>query len=131
MQQYFVNRTLMQTKDLIISNCIIEDKIFANERVDKNWKKERLLLNNCTFAKMGFKDAKFNLCDFSFCVFIDCYFKKAEISQTNFKSCIFIRCNFDLQCLIDCNFEYASFDNCFIPYKQMKNNLPEDGKENL
>lgn len=130
MQQYFENRFPMKTTDIPNYSDTIQDKIFANERIDINWNAKQLSIKNCTFAKMGFKESKFSQCDFSFCVFIDCYFKKAEFEQINFTSCIFIRCNFDSAFFNDCNFEYTTFDNCFIPYKQMKNNLPYD-KENL
>lgn len=130
MQQYFTNRTLLATSEIDSYEGVTQDKIFANERVDENWNKKHLSINNCTFSKMGFKKSKFSQCDLSFCVFIDCYFKKAEIEQTKFVSCIFIRCNFDFTFFNDCNFEYATFDDCFVPYKQMKNNLPHE-KENL
>ena len=77
MQQYFVNKSVLKTQEIQNFSEKIEDRIFANERIDKNWNKKQLCINNCTFAKMGFKESKFSQCDFSFCVFIDCYFKKA------------------------------------------------------
>ena len=131
MQQYFVGKTEMQVSDLVAgSNNTFKDKIFANERVDSDWNKSQLNISNSTFAKMGLRESKFTQCDLSFCVFIDCYFKKAFFDQTKFVSCIFINCNFDMATFLDCDFRYATFNGCFIPYGQMRSNLPHS-QENL
>lgn len=131
MIQYFSGRTEMKISDISENiNERIEDKVFANERIDTNWDKSHMRIFNSTFAKMGFRDSKFKQCDLSFCVFIDCYFKKTFFDQVKFISCIFINCNFDLATFSNCDFKYATFENCFIPYAQMKNNLPHK-EENL
>jgi hypothetical protein len=130
MQQYFANRTFLSLSEIPNYKDPIHDNIFANERPDDSLRAKHLRINNCTFAKMGFKKSKFFQCDLSFCVFIDCYFKKTEIEQTKFLNCTFIRCNFDGAYISDCDFEYATFDDCYIPYKEMKKNLPIH-KENL
>lgn len=131
MQQYFAGRSEMKVSEIPDDVSLkIENKIFANERIDKNWNKTHLKISNSTFAKMGFRSSKFVQCDLSFCVFIDCYFKSAIFEQTNFLSCVFINCNFDLATVINCDFQYATFDGCFLTYNQMKGNLPHD-RENL
>ena len=131
MQQYFVGRTEIKVSDITAETTNkIEDRIFANERVDSSWDKSHLRVFNSTFAKMGFRDSKFKQCDLSFCVFIDCYFKKTFFEQAKFISCIFINCNFDMATFLNCDFRYATFEGCFISYNQMKSNLPHS-QENL
>lgn len=108
----------------------MEDRLFINERIDAKWNRTHLNIHNSTFAKIGFRESKFELCNLSFCVFIDCYFKKASFEQINFTSCTFINCNFDMAKFSNCDFRYATFEKCYIPFNQMYKNLPH-GQENL
>ncbi|WMJ90287.1 pentapeptide repeat-containing protein [Anaerocolumna sp. MB42-C2] len=124
MQQYFEGRTSEKYTE-IKSNTKIENKIIANERPDKNWKSEHYIVNNTTFAKMGFREAKFSSDDFKFNVFIDCYFKKAYFDNVNFSGSIFINCNFDEVTIVNCVFDYCKFDNCIIAYKYLKESISE------
>lgn len=125
MDQYFSGRTHIRTSYLCESDpTLIENKVFSNERVDDKWKKSHLRINNSTFAKMGFKGSVFTQCDLKFCTFIDCYFRQAMFTLVDFTSCVFINCSFDKAEFNGCDFKYASFTNCFIPYSEMKKNLP-------
>ena len=95
MQQYFEGRTYVECPlSYFQSNTKEENKIIANERVDGKWKSERFVINNSTFAKMGFKGAKFNSDDMKFNVFIDCYFKYAVFTLllTSLIMLIFVSC---------------------------------------
>lgn len=124
MQQYFEGRTYVECPlSYFQSNTKEENKIIANERVDGKWKSERFVINNSTFAKMGFKGAKFNSDDMKFNVFIDCYFKYAVFNNVDFTNSIFINCNFGEVTIINCIFEYCTFENCIIEYKYLKESL--------
>lgn len=128
MIQYFANREMSRISD--IGTDPLENKLFVNERPDEDWDKENIKIQNSTFAKIGFKESKFELCNLSFCTFIDCYFRYAEFSQVNFTGCVFINCNFERTTISRCNFQYAIFDNCFIPYSVIRSSLPEE-RENI
>lgn len=128
MEQYFANRELLSIGD--INTGLTENKIFANERPDETWNKEHVIIRNCTFAKIGFKKSKFKLCDLSFCIFIDCYFKHTEFHQTKLTGCVFINCNFDDSQFFKCDFQYAKFTDCYIPFDNIRSNLPIE-QENL
>jgi len=129
MQQYFENREKESFKKLIENkdgeNKIIENKVYVNERPDKNWNSNNYIVHNSTFAKMGFREAKFNDDDLKFNVFIDCYFKRAKFNNVNFTGSLFINCNFDEVTLINCVFDYCKFENCIIQYKYLKESLAE------
>lgn len=123
MQQYFENRIFKSFLDIKDENSKHENIILANERIDSQWQSENYKINNSTFAKMGFRDAKFSNDDLRFNVFIDCYFKKAKFENVNFTSSIFINCNFDEVTLINCTLDYCKFDGCFIQYKYLSESL--------
>lgn len=128
MQQYFENRTLIKFEN--VKNEEKETKrhenvILANERIDKKWNSENYKINNSTFAKVGFREARFSNDDLRFNVFIDCYFKKAYFENVNFTTSIFINCNFDEITLINCTFDYCQFKGCFIKYSDMQQSLSE------
>ncbi len=96
MRQYFENRKLIKFADIQSENKKYENIILANERIDKNWNSENYKINNSTFAKIGFREAKFSNDDLRFNVFIDCYFKKAYFEEVNFTTSIFINYNISL-----------------------------------
>ncbi len=125
MQQYFENRELINYEDIKGDNVRCENVILANERVDKRWNSENYKMNNCTFAKIGFREAHFSNDDLRFNVFIDCYFKKACFENVNFTASIFINCNFDEIVLINCTFDYCQFKGCFIKYCDLQLSLSE------
>ena len=113
MQQYFENRESIKIEE-ITSNKVYENIILANERIDKKWNSKNYIINNSTFAKIGFREACFSNDNLMFNVFIDCYFKRARFEDVNLTGCIFINCNFDEITLIsgyckddlgkDCNY---------------------------
>lgn len=119
MQQYFENRTLTKVEDIKKDKKKYENIILANERVDGTWVSEDYVINNSTFAKMGFLGAKFSNDDLKFNVYIDCYFKRAIFEDVNFTGSIFINCNFDEVTLMNTTFDYCKFDGCFIKYKYL------------
>lgn len=123
MQQYFENRTLKRSDEIRNENKKYENIIIANERLDKEWKSENYKINNSTFAKIGFREAKFSNDDLRFNVFIDCYFKRARFEDVNFTSSIFINCNFDEVTLINCTFDYCTFEGCLIQYKYFSESM--------
>lgn len=125
MQQYFENRTLKSSDEIRNENKKYENIIIANERLDKEWKSENYKINNSTFAKIGFREAKFSNDDLRFNVFIDCYFKRARFEDVNFTSSIFINCNFDEVTLINCTFDYCRFEGCLIQYKYFSESMPK------
>lgn len=97
MQQYFENRTFINFENIINGereNKRHENVILANERIDKKWNSENYKINNSTFAKIGFREARFSNDDLRFNVFIDCYFKRAYFENVNFTTSIFINSNF-------------------------------------
>ncbi len=124
MQQYFEGRVKQKCSELEES-VKVENKIFANERPDNNWNSKHFIINNSTFAKMGFREARFTEDDLKFNVFIDCYFKRAYFDNVNFTSSIFINCNFDEVTVINCVLDYCKFDNCMIKYKNLIDSLSE------
>lgn len=119
MQQYFEDRHLTQVKDIQENKKKYENIVLANERIDKNWNSENYIINNSTFAKMGFREARFLNDDLRFNVFIDCYFKRARFEDVNLTGCIFINCNFDEITLMNTTFDYCKFEGCFIQYKYL------------
>ncbi len=119
MQQYFENRQYIKSEDIQIEKKKYENIIIANERIDDKWNSEDYIINNSTFAKVGFRGAKFSNDDLRFNVFIDCYFKKACFDGVNFTTSIFINCNFDEVTLINCTFDYCKFEGCFIKYTDL------------
>lgn len=142
MEQFFENRKLItfeELKTLVyqkfdISDPIdksktrinkIENIILANERIDKKWYSDHYYINNSTFAKIGFKESKFNNDDLRFNTFIDCYFKGAEFLNVDFNTCIFINCTFDESNFMNCNFSYCDFRDCYIQYEKIKECLPQ------
>lgn len=126
MQQYFENRTLVHYEDIRNDeNKKQENIILANERIDKKWNSKNYKINNSTFAKVGFREARFSNDDLRFNTFIDCYFKKAHFEEVNFSTSIFINCNFDEVTLVNCTFEYCQFDGCFIKYEILRPSLSE------
>lgn len=86
MQQYFENRKSIKSEE-ITSNKVYENIILANERVDKKWNSKNFIINNSTFAKMGFREACFSNDNLMFNVFIDCYFKRARFEDVNLTGC--------------------------------------------
>lgn len=139
MQQYFLGKIedeLIKYKDSsnskeIIKDISCEDKYFANQKHEG----KKAVINdskfsNCTFAKVGLKEARINGVNFNFCVFIDCYFRKTIFDDCNFTGAKFINCNFDQASITNCIYEYAKFENCIIPYHTMEGNLPKS-KHNL
>lgn len=83
MQQYFENRQCIKFEDIQNQKKKYENIIIANERIDEKWISENFIINNSTFAKVGFRGAKFSNDDLRFNVFIDCYFKKAYFDGVN------------------------------------------------
>lgn len=122
MQQYFENRNSIKSEE-ITSNKVYENIILANERVDKKWNSKNFIINNSTFAKMGFREACFSNDNLMFNVFIDCYFKRARFEDVNLTGCIFINCNFDEITLMNTTFDYCRFEGCFIQYKYLISTL--------
>ena len=122
MQQYFENRNLVKINE-INKKEKHENIILANERVDKEWKSKNYIINNSTFAKMGFREASFSNDNLMFNVFIDCYFKRARFEDVNLTGCIFINCNFDEITLINTTFDYCRFEGCFIQFKYLMPSL--------
>lgn len=123
MQQYFENRRLISIEDIQNTKEKFENVIIANERIDKKWSSQNYVINNSTFAKIGFREARFLNDDLRFNVFIDCYFKKAHFEGVNFTSSIFINCKFDKAVLINCTFDYCQFIGCFIKYNDLAESL--------
>lgn len=124
MQQYFENRLFEPCSNLVELKKA-ENKIYANERPDKSWKSNNYIINNCTFAKIGFREASFLDDDLKFNIFIDCYFKKAYFENVNFTGSIFINCNFDEITLVNCIFDYCKFEDCIIQFKYIKESLSQ------
>lgn len=124
MQQYFENRELDDYKELLTKK-IVSKRIYANETPDAKWQSYDLKVHNCTFAKMGFKESKFNDDNMKFNVFIDCYFKKTCFNNIDFTTSIFINCNFDESTFINCIFDYCKFENCYIKYEHIKESMPK------
>lgn len=108
----------------IESRTQYEDQIFANERPDDQFIKEKLDIQQSTFANIGFRGAKIKESDLSHNVFINCYFKKTSIWNTNFTGSKFINCQFDGVNIQHSDFIYCSFENCYISYDDMFSNLP-------
>ena len=123
MQQYFENRQCIKFEDIQNQKKKYENIIIANERIDEKWISENFIINNSTFAKVGFRGAKFLNDDLRFNVFIDCYFKKAYFDGVNFTTTIFINCNFDEITLVNCTFDYCKFEGCFIKYNDLLQSL--------
>ena len=123
MQQYFENRQCIKFEDIQNQKKKYENIIIANERIDEKWISENFIINNSTFAKVGFRGAKFSNDDLRFNVFIDCYFKKAYFDGVNFTTSIFINCNFDEVTLVNCTFDYCKFEGCFIKYNDLLQSL--------
>lgn len=133
MRQYFTNRRYAKTEKFNGKQHVhVDNKIFANEKLDEKGNIYNCSINNCTFSEIGFKESKIHQSDFSFCVFIDCYFKNTELKQIDFTGCKFINCTFNGNKLNieNCDFRYATFERCFIPFDIMKLNLPVE-EENL
>jgi hypothetical protein len=117
-----------EDKKKISVNDLKETELFnnillINERPDKQFNMSNLTINQSTLAHLGFKESKFFNCNLSHNVFIDCYFKKTYFESVTFTGCKFINCIFDAA-LINCDFRYATFENCFIEFKDMLPNLP-------
>ena len=123
MQQYFENRQCIKFEDIQNQKKKYENIIIANERIDEKWISENFIINNSTFAKVGFRGSKFSNDDLRFNVFIDCYFKKAYFDGVNFTTTIFINCNFDEITLVNCTFDYCKFEGCFIKYNDLLQSL--------
>lgn len=64
------------------------DKAFAAKRYD-GAVIESPSYEHCTFANLGFKEAKFQNGYFLNCIFIGCYFRRAVITNCNFVGCQF------------------------------------------
>lgn len=66
MQQYFENRESIKIEEITSSNLskVYENIILANERIDKKWNSKNYIINNSTFAKIGFREACFSLENF-------------------------------------------------------------------
>ena len=122
MQQYFQNREVKKTSD-VKKTGKHENIILANERVDSSWKSEHYIINNSTFAKMGFSGSSFKNDDLRFNTFIDCYFRRATFEVVNFTGCKFINCNFDDVNILNCTFDYCTFESCFISYDLLKGSI--------
>lgn len=128
MNQYMVGRAESRLSNIIEHNKV-ENLLFFNERhpstkkpPKKTWK--ALVINQSTFANMGFRYNRFEDCDFHHCVFIDCYFKDTEFSHIFFIGCKFINCNFEDAVFHRCDFDYASFHDCYIEFDNLYNSLP-------
>lgn len=123
MNQYMSGREEAEITILTGETRRITDKLFVNLREDGR-RYNDLLVNHCTFANMGFKNAKIIQCDLSHCVFIDCYFKRTYFQNTNFTGCKFINCKFDHITVIACDFRYTTFKDCIMDFIVMRQNLP-------
>ena len=106
---------------------LYENKKFVNEKIDK---KSSTISNrevhNSVFEDMGFKETVFSDCNFSHNTFINCYFKKTKMWNVNFTGSRFINCNFDGVEINHSDFLYCKFENCFIEYQAMVQNLPAE-----
>lgn len=125
MKEYLLNRSIANLHEASSSE-IIENNIYANERHDKK-EYNHLVIQNSTFATMGFKLNKFNDCSFRYCIFINCYFRGAYFNNVIFNGCKFIDCNFASTSYINCDFTYASFKGCYIEYDALRDSLPREG----
>jgi hypothetical protein len=103
----------------------VRDAIFEADRVDGQTF-ERLSFSHCTFANVSFKDARFIGCTFENCAFIECYFRLTELDTSRFLGCKFINCDFPKTAFRRCEFVYSVFRECFLPYKQLEQNLPAE-----
>lgn len=103
------------------------DLKFINEKIDKKISCiTKLEVHNSIFEDMGFKESTFSGCDFSHNTFINCYFKKSKMWNVDFTGSRFINCNFDGAEINHSHFIYCKFENCFIEYQTMVQNLPAE-----
>lgn len=128
MDAYFLNRQISKLSDSQTIEAV-ENKVYANERFNNKEKHINKIINNSTFATMGFKNNSFDDCTFNYCTFINCYFRDAKFTNVVFVGCKFIDCNFTGTTYINCDFRYANFKDCFINYDDLKFSLPRE--ENL
>ncbi|MEO8289370.1 MAG: pentapeptide repeat-containing protein [Gaiellaceae bacterium] len=81
---------------------------------------------HCTFANVSFKGCEIADSKFIDCAFISCYFRKAEIRNSQFDGCKFIDCEFPKLTLQSTKFMFPQFRGCFIPFNEMRPNLPPE-----
>lgn len=128
MQQYFENKKCFPDSivdgELNFDTNKYIDYCFANYRWDQKMNVSAMTFQNCTFAKMGFKQSRWEHLDCKYTVFIDCYFKDASFSYVDFTGALFINCNFDGASFMNCCFEYVKFRDCYIKLDVIRNNLP-------
>ncbi|MFF5818078.1 ion channel [Lysinibacillus capsici] len=108
----------------LTENTKHENIYLINERPDDGFDKSNLTINQSTFSQMGFKKSQFKNSNLSHNIFMDCYFKDARMEQVSLVGSKFINCTFDNITLISCDFRYATFENCYIDFKDMLPNLP-------
>ncbi|NIM49321.1 MAG: hypothetical protein GTO22_08685 [Gemmatimonadales bacterium] len=102
-----------------------QDKCFASQRLD-GVTIEDADLQHCTFANMGFKEARLQNGKFFDCIFIGCYFRRAQLMNCSFVGCRFIECTFPHAALKSCDFRYAVFRGCQVPFFEMEYCLPTE-----
>lgn len=123
--EYVLGRKKMKT-DALVENKWAYNKFFANERPDKEFKGNRLLISQSSFAKMGFRESKFYYSRITHSTFIDCYFKKTVFENCDFTGCKFINCTFDEVIMINCRLDYTAYVGTTIEYNAIYHNLPKN-----
>jgi uncharacterized protein YjbI with pentapeptide repeats len=101
------------------------DALFAATLAD-GWTFEGRAYEHCTFANVSFKDATLANCTFLNCAFLDCYFRGTKFSGSSFTGCKFEDSTFVDASFIEVEFSFPVFRGCFIPFKEVGEQLPDD-----
>ena len=101
-----------------------DDSLYVAQRLDGMTISDRTFKHS-SFVNLSFKQVILKDCVFENCVFAECYFRDASFESCKFSASKFISGDLGKVRIHHTEFTYCSFDDCYIPYREMSANMPQ------
>ena len=131
--QNILDHKVSTIQDKAFDSCRFDEllKNKQNEKKDKQSEDDQIAITHiefvhCSFSNVSFKEVLLKFLKFENCTFFNCYFSNSKINNCSFIGCRFINCNFRKAMWSFNEFKYLTFQGCFIEYKYMIQNLPQE-----